>query len=169
MSDRAAHASEAFFYSFANGAATPGWLAGGAFPDSLMEMQRDGAHIPPDHLASARRFLDCLQACHGDSVGVVGMYGERVQTSFRQRLRPSGGAGNERARALMERVIAGLRSHERALLMWLIIRKELPRGALADLGRQASAYRTSKTTRAYTVGRISALLATIHELSALPA
>ncbi len=138
-------------------------MAGGAFGDIVCEMQREG-HVPSAHLASAYKLLRDMRAAHGASAGIVPLYGERVQASLRSRERPPGG-GDPDAFARMRRVLDGLSEHERALLGWLIVSKELPRGSLSDLGRMHSGYKTARTTRAYAVGRIASLLASIHELA----
>lgn len=154
--------ADGFFFGLGNGAATPDWMAGGAFGDVVGQLGKEG-HVPAPHLVSAFRLLSDMRSAHGTSAGIVPQYGERVQTSIRARQHPPGG-GNPDAFARMSRLLASLRAHERALLAWLIIHRELPRGELSDLGRMASGYRTSKTTRAHTVGRISGLLASIAEL-----
>jgi len=137
-------------------------MAGGSFPDVLAELHKEG-HITDRQYGTACRFVADMQASHGTSDGIVSQTQERVQTSHRARTRPPGG-GDPDAFARMDRLLCQLRSHERGVLEFLILRRELPRGSLCDLGRQLSRYQTNKTTRAAAVGRIGALLDSVVEL-----
>jgi hypothetical protein len=105
-------------------------------------------------------FLADLQATHGDSSGLVGQIGEKVQAGVRERLAPPGGP---RGIADLDGRLNRLRRHERELMGWLVRHKERNRGSLADLGRVDAGYVTVKTGRAYAAGRISALLDTLAE------
>ena len=139
-------------------------MAGGSFPDVLNELHKEG-HITATQYAAASRFVMDLQRSHGTSDGIVSQTQERVQTSLRERLAPPGG-GDVDAFARMDKLLSQLRRHERLILEFLILRRELPRGSLCDLGRQLSRYQTNKTTRAAAVGRIGALLDSVVELYA---
>jgi len=130
--------------------------------DVMAELHREG-HIRPEQYIAVCRLLADMRAASGTSDGIVGQVAVRVQTSLRERHCPPGG-GDLDAFARWSRVISGLREHERAVLCYLIRKGELPRGGLSDYGRLASAYRTNKTTRAFAVGKIGALAASIAEL-----
>jgi hypothetical protein len=138
------------------------WMAGGAMGDVVEELHKEG-HVSDAHYVTACRFLHDLRRSHGTSDGIVGQLCERVQTSTRERLAPPGG-GDFDAYERVRRVLDGLFGHERRLIGFLVVQKELARGSLSDFGRQMSGYKTNKTTRAYAVGRINGLLASIAEL-----
>lgn len=138
------------------------WMAGGAMGDVLEELHKEG-HVSDAHYVATCRFLHDLRRSHGTSDGIVGQMCERVQTSTRERLAPPGG-GDPDAWVRVMRALNGLAWHERMLFSYLVRQKELARGSLSDFGRQVSGYKTNKTTRAYAVGRINSLLASIAEL-----
>jgi hypothetical protein len=133
--------------------------AGGAFGDVIEELWKEG-HIPQEHYMSARRFLHDMRRFHGHSHGVV-QYGERVQSSYTDRLPALGGSSEAFRR--VQKLLDGLYAHDRGLFNYLVRKKELARGSLSDLGRMWSGYKTNKTTRAYMAGRVASLIATMHE------
>jgi hypothetical protein len=137
------------------------WMAGGSMADVVEELRKEG-HVSDAHYVASCRLLEDMRRAHGSSDGIVGNVCERVQTSRRVRLGPPGG-GDQDAFDRMMRMLDALSQHERKLLGFLIVQRELPRGSLSDLGRMTSGYQTNKTTRAFAVGRISSLLASIHE------
>jgi hypothetical protein len=136
--------------------------AGGAAGDIISELRKEG-HISDWAFVTFHRFLHDLRCCHGTSDGIVGQLAERVQTSTRSRLAPPGG-GDPDAYARVRRVLDRMLDHERQLFGYLVKQRELARGSLSDFGKQTSGYRTNKTSRAYSVGRISGLVATVAEL-----
>ncbi len=167
MSSRtSAHAlsSDAFFFKLGGGATTENWMAGGATEDVVDELRKEG-HVTDRQYVAVRRFLDDMRKAHGSSGGIVPQYGERVQSSLRERMAPPGG-GDPDAFVRMNRVLTGLREHERQLLGYLIVKRELPRGSLTDRGRMTSGYSNGKTARAFTTGQIRALFESIAELQA---
>jgi len=123
------------------------------------ELYREG-HIPEEHYVSAQRFLQDVRKFHGHSHGVV-QYGERVQSSYKDRLPVLGGRPDAFRR--MQKMLDGLYAHDRGLFNYLVRQKELARGSLSDLGRMWSGYTTNKTTRAYMTGRVASLVASMHE------
>ena len=132
---------------------------GGALGDVVDEVYKEG-HIPAAHYASAQCFLRDMRKFHGHSFGIV-QYAERVQSSYKDRL-PALGSRPEAFRR-MQKVLDGFYEHDRGLFNYLVRKKELARGALSDLGRMWSGYKTNKTTRAYMVGRVASMVATMHE------
>ena len=138
------------------------WQAGGAFGDVVAELVKEG-HIPQSLAAAAHRLLMDFRGAYGSSEGIVSQVTERVQSSVRMRDRPPGYPANS-CQERMSYVLRHLRAHERETLHWLVMKRELPRGSLADLGRVTSAYKTQKTARAAATGQVRALLATICEL-----
>jgi len=137
-------------------------IAGGSIGDVIEELHREG-HIKDSHYVAVCRLLADMRTHHGDSGGIVSEVQERVQTCIRERLCPPGG-GDPDAFARMSRALNLLRPHERELLNFLVVKKELGRGALSDWGRLRSAYRTNKTTRAAAVGQVTCLAASIAEV-----
>ena len=123
---------------------------------------REEGHITSRQHLTAMLFLRDLQASHGSSGGLVGDTTPRVQTGLQQRLAPPDGHGHY-ALARLDNRLHRLRSHERRLMGALVKVREQARGSLSDLGRMASGYKTSRTTRAVMVGRIGALLDTLAE------
>jgi hypothetical protein len=163
MSDRTtARSTERFLGALGAGASSENWMAGGSFRDVLMELHKEG-HISDVQYVTACRLVQDMQRAHGSSAGIVSQTQERVQTSLRSRTAPPGG-GDPDAFARMDRLLSQLRGHERDVLAFLILKRELPRGSLSDLGRLLSRYQTNKTTRAAAVGRIGALLDSVVEL-----
>lgn len=136
-------------------------MAGGALGDVFDELHREG-HISDGDYVACCRFLDDLRRSHGNSDGIVGQVCERVQTSTRERLAPPGG-GDVDAFARVTRLLDSLPDHQRKWIGSLIVKREVARGSLSDLGRITSAYKTNKTTRAFAVGRITAISASIAE------
>jgi len=166
MSNRTAQhaqAIDAFFFQLGEGAATPDWMAGGSFGDVVLELRREG-HVSDAQYGAAARLLRAMRSIHGTSGGIVPEIQERVQTSIRQCLYPPGG-GDPDAFAFMDRLLSRLRGHERELLGYLIVRRELPRGSLADRGRVKSAYEHNRSARAFTTGQIVSLLDSVVELA----
>jgi hypothetical protein len=142
------------------------WEAGGSFGDVVMELHKE-RHISDTQCAIAIRFLEDLRGAYGDSKGLVQQPQVRVQTSHKAALYPAGGAANE-AQARMSAVLHKLRDSEREVLHFLIMKRELPRGTLSDLGRLHSNYKTAKTLRAAAVGLVRALLAAIVDVYPRP-
>lgn len=138
-------------------------LAGGAAGDIVSELHKEG-HISDHAYVVFCRFLHDLRMCHGTSDGIVGQLSERVQSSTRARLAPPGG-GDPDSYARVRKVFDGLFDHERRLFGYLVTQRERAFNSLSDFGRQTSNYKTNKTTRAYTVGRVNGLVASIAELS----
>jgi len=138
------------------------WQAGGALGDTLEELYKDG-HISGLQYATASKFLHDLRTSRGSSEGVVGVVEERVQSSTRSRIAPPGAHANAAQRRTAH-VLKQLRDHERETLHFLIMRREMARGGLSDLGRIRSNYQTQKTTRAAATGLVRALVATIVEV-----
>lgn len=141
------------------------WQAGGALGDVVVELQKEG-HLTNEQVKCALSFLRDLRSAYGSSEGVVGVVCERVDSSTRSRLLPPGQPSNA-AQARMSHVLRHLRQHERETLHFLIMRREIPRGGLSDLGRMHSGYKTQKGTRAAATGQVRALLASIVELYAV--
>jgi hypothetical protein len=158
MSNRTLSA-DAFFFQLGRGAALESWMAGGAMGEAVEELRKEG-HVSEPQWMACRRFLEDLRRLHGSSAGIVPLYQERVQTSVRARSRPPGG-GDPDAFARVTRVLNSLHPHERNTLGYLIVRKELPRGSLADFGRLYSAYKQNKTAKAFSTGVVQSLLASI--------
>lgn len=138
------------------------WQAGGALGDTLEELFKEG-HISGMQYAVALRFLEDMRNAYGSSAGLVGVVEERVQTSTKTYHAPPGVPANA-AQRRMSHVLRSLREHERETLHFLIMRRELARGGLSDLGRIKSNYQTQKTTRAAATGLVRALVATIVEV-----
>jgi hypothetical protein len=65
----------------------------------------------------------------------------------------------------MDRLLSKLRGHERELLGYLIVKRELPRGSLADRGRVKSGFEHNRSARAFTTGQIVSLLDSVVELA----
>lgn len=142
------------------------WQAGGALGDVVLELQKE-KHLTTEQVRAALSFLRDLRSAYGSSAGVVGQIAERVDASLTLRLGPPGRAANA-SHERMSYVLRQLRAHERETLHFLIMRRELPRGGLSDLGRIYSGYRTQRTMRAAATGQVRALLATVAELYASP-
>jgi hypothetical protein len=106
-------------------------------------------------------FLAELRGAHGTSAGLVSETAERVDAGVRQRLCPPGGPSG--TLPALDARLNRLRSHERRLMAYLIRHRELVRGGLSDFGRTHSGYKTARTTRAFAVGQIAALLDTLAE------
>jgi hypothetical protein len=137
------------------------WMAGGAMGDVVDELYKEG-HVSDVEYVACCRFLDDLRRSHGTSDGIVSQVCERVQTSRRERLAPPGG-GDPDAFARVTRFLDGLPQHQRAWINFLIVKREVARGSLSDLGRIFSGYKTNKTTRAFATGRVTAIVASIAE------
>lgn len=129
----------------------------------VFDEMRDEGHLSFRQHLAAMAFLADLQASHGSSAGLVGDMSPRVQVGLRAPLAPPAGQGGVELVKLDERLGKKLRPHERRLMGALVMCREKARGTLADLGRLASGYKTSRTTRAVMVGRIGALLDTLAE------
>jgi hypothetical protein len=128
----------------------------------VFDDMRDEGHLSARQHLTAMLLLRDLRAHHGTSAGLVGDISPRVQMCAQARLAPPDGRGGVELGKLDVR-LARLRSHERRLMGSLVMCREKARGTLADLGRMASGYKTSRTTRAVMVGRIGALLDTLAE------
>lgn len=141
---------------------TEDWQAGGAFADVLEDLKREG-HISADmYVAGARLMID-MTRCHGRSSGLVSGYDDNPRKG-RPDLLPSDTPEDVDAFSRMNTVLCALRSHERELLSFCVLSRDLPRGGLSEWGRQRSRYATAKTQRAMAVGQIVALLGSIFEI-----
>jgi len=132
---------------------------GGGFGDLLDELKGE-QHLTDRQYLAGNVLLTMLRTSHGSSNGLVGQISDKVDSSARQPLWPVGGASI----AHVDSLLKGLRRHERELFKFLVVHKELPRGSLADWGRTRSAYKTNKTRRAVTVGRVTGFLDSVAEL-----
>lgn len=133
---------------------------GGSMGDVIEDMAEKG-HLNARQREAAALFLAALQAHHGSSQGIVGSTSDKVDCTLQLPCWPPGGGVPVDA---CERLLKGLRGHERELLKFLVTHRELPRGSLADWGRQHSNYKTGKTQLAVTVGRVTAMLDSIAEI-----
>jgi len=131
--------------------------------DVLTSLVKQG-HLTQAQAKAGYSFLRDLQKSQGSSAGLVGQVAERVDSSTMARLAPPDGGGSD----AYSKVLQGLRPHERELLHFLVIHKELPRGSLADWGRQNSAYKTPKTATAAAVGAIRMMLDSMAALYTVP-
>lgn len=131
--------------------------------DVLTSLVKEG-HLTQAQARAGYAFLKDLQKHQGSSDGLVGQVAERVDSSTRSRLAPPDGGGSD----AYAQVLRGLRPHERELLHFLVIHKELPRGSLADWGRLNSAYKTPKTCKAMAVGAIRMMLDSMAALYTVP-
>lgn len=137
------------------------WMAGGNLGDVLTGLHREG-HVRPHQARAVSLFLDDMRRCHGSSAGLVcQMDNDKIGNSGKAMFLTS--HGDLFAFERMQSLLASLHPHERQTLAFLITCKEKDRGSLADYGRRHSAYEPAKTTRAWSVGRISALLESIAE------
>lgn len=136
------------------------WQAGGAFGDIVDDMARS-QHISADLYRGARRLLSDMRRAHGTSAG-VGLYGEDRRGGDG---RPC--SGDLEAFDRMSRVLGRLRAHERALLSWCILSRELRSGELADWGREHSRFKTRQQAKAYALGQIRSLVESITEAYSL--
>lgn len=134
------------------------WEAGGAFGGVIDEMY-DAGHIPDRLLVSSRRFLHDLRREHGSSAGLVGGYSERIEVRQDGRLIALGTDFDAWDR--IRRVIDNLNAAEAELFAWLVSRRELRRGQLADWGRAHSGCKTDKACTAFAAGQIRSLLESI--------
>lgn len=137
------------------------WQAGGALPDILHGLRRDG-HIDDELYIIGNRLMNDMQRCHGSSAG-VSRYGDQIDAGA-SNLVPGRHRTDIDAFQRMDRVLTHLRRHERELLTFCVLSRELPHGGLADWGKAHSRYATSKTARAYTTGQVVAMLRTVGEL-----
>ena len=64
----------------------------------------------------------------------------------------------------MERLLKGLRPHERALVKALVTSPERGVVSLSEYGKARSNYATQRTARAYATGRLVAMLETLSEV-----
>jgi len=135
--------------------------------DVLEQLHREG-HISDKLYVVAARLLEDMRRAHGTSGGIVTLeLSERVQSSTRPRWRPPGG-GDPDAFSRMDSVLGRLHAHERETMAYMIKARELPRGRLADRGRQVSGFEHSRSASAYMTGRICSLLESIAELYPVP-
>jgi hypothetical protein len=123
--------------------------------DVLTSLVKEG-HLTQAQARAGYAFLKELQQYHGTSAGLVGQVQERVDMTTRSRLAPPDGGGM--GTGSIDLIVQGLRPHEQDLLRFLVIHKELPRGSLADWGRQNSGYKTPKTCKAMAVGAVRSML-----------
>ena len=131
------------------------------------DIRGDGRGEGASHLTiwqyqAAQLIMQHMAGTIGSSEGLVGQMGTKVDCSTRPRMAPPnpGGAINEQ----VSRQLKGLREHEVELLS----RIAYGRGrCLEDYGKVKSSYKTSKTARAFAIGRVTALLDTVAELAQL--
>lgn len=138
------------------------WQAGGAFPDIVKDLKLD-KHIGDRLYIAGCRLAHDMQAIHGTSAGLVSRYGEYVASGVSDRLPARFGTDGDAFKRMCV-VLGHLREHERSLLQFCIVSRELDRGKLCDWGRQNSGYATSKTARAAATGQIRSLLESIEEI-----
>ena len=141
---------------------TEDWQAGGAFGDILEDLKREG-HIRDELYIAGFRLIHDMTRCHGHSGGLIGSYDDNPKGGRHERL-PAVHVPDMDAFSRMDRVLGGLRGHERELLSYCVKSRDLARGGISDWGRQRSKYSTAKTQRAWTVGQIRSLLESIFEL-----
>lgn len=137
------------------------WMAGGSFPDLLTDLKRQG-HISDDLYIAGCRLVHDMTRFHGSSAGIVAQYGERTA---------KGDGSSERrnvsdfdAFRRMDAILSAMRDHERKMLAFCVLSRELERGSLADWGRQQSSFKTRQQAKAVAVGQVKTLLQTISEL-----
>lgn len=149
-----------FLDTLAESVTTEDWQAGGALPDILLELRKDG-HITDALYAAGARLVRDMTRWHGRSDVLISGYGNRIRGGS------SGGLPQGRpdydAFQRMDRVLAAMRSHERDLLGFCILSRDLDRGSLADWGRQTSAFKNRNTTRAHAIGQVRTMLHSIME------
>lgn len=132
--------------------------------DVLEEWKQEG-HLTERQYLAGRVLLAILQRCHGSSDGIVGQLLDKVDGSTRCPDWPPGSGADV---AELERLLKGLRRHEREFMRHLVVHRERPRGTVADWGSVKSSYRTNKTRRAFTVGRGTGFLDSVAELCLPP-
>ncbi len=142
------------------------YQAGGALPELLIDLKREG-HIDDRLYSAGSRLVLDMTRCHGTSAGLTAQYGDQVQGGRSEKL-PSRFAVELDAFRRMDRVLGGLKQHERETLRQCVVSKELQRGNLSDMGRRNSRYATPKTARAFAVGQIKALLESVAEMYHMP-
>ena len=132
------------------------WAAGGALGEIIDDLRREG-HLTDDLYAAGGRLVHDMTRCHGSSSAWgVGAYGERIGRGDGVSRRADFDAFQR-----MAAVLARLREHERTLLAFCILSRELERGKLADWGRKASSYKTRQQCKAFAVGQIRSMLETV--------
>ena len=132
---------------------------GGAMGDILEEVRGDG-HLTKRQYNAGVLLLALLQKIEGSSKGLVAqMMGKVDGASFS----PSQYAGAA-ADADLNRILKGLRPAERSFMKFLVVCREKPRGQLADWGKSHSDFKTNKTARAVTIGRLIGFLDAVADL-----
>lgn len=142
------------------------YQAGGALPELLIDLRREG-HIDDRLYSAGSRLVLDMTRCHGTSAGLTAQYGDQVQGGRGEKL-PGKFKTELDAFRRMDKVLGGLNAHEREVLRQCVVSKELQRGNLSDMGRRLSGYTTAKTARAFAVGRITALLESVAEMYQMP-
>lgn len=138
------------------------WQAGGNFVDILTDLKREG-HIGDELYIAGCRLLHDMTRVHGASTGLTAKYDDKVDTGSQPSLPPRFAADLD-AFTRMNSVLCQLRDHERAVLAFCILSRELQRGSMSDWGRQHSAYVTAKRAHSFAVGQIKSLLESLSEI-----
>jgi hypothetical protein len=129
----------------------------GPLPDIFDDIAE---HLQPRTRRAASLLVAAVQAHHGNSGGLVTNISEKVDVGRVARLRPPGGQSTD----LMEKLLHGLRRHEREMIKALVVSPERGVASLTAFGRSRSSYDSQKTARSYAVGRLVAMLETLSEV-----
>jgi hypothetical protein len=110
-----------------------------------------------------------LQMCAGSSAGLVLQFADKVDAGGLLGFKPCypGDSFALQAQERISKMLLGLRQHERALLTFLIVRRERAYGKLSDYGKGKSSYSVNRTAHACAIGRLGALLDSVAELCGL--
>jgi hypothetical protein len=128
-----------------------------------LEELREEGHLSLRQYQAGVMLLRMLQTWHGTSRGFARWVVERIDNgNYEEALEHRASKAHL---GQLDNLLKGLRSHERELLKFLVVHRELPRGSLADWGRQHSGYKTNKTRRAVIVGRVTGFLDSVAELA----
>lgn len=138
------------------------WQAGGALPDVLKDLKREG-HISDSLYVAGCRLAHDMTRCHGRSGGLVSRYCDQVDGGVSEGLPPQHATDFD-AFQRMDSVLGHLRGHEREILAFCVLSRELQRGSLSDWGRQRSKYQSAKTAKAFATGQIRSMLQSLEEL-----
>lgn len=137
------------------------WQAGGALPDILHDLKREG-HLSDTLYVDGCRLVHDLTRCHGTSAGLTGRYGEQVDMGRGDGM-PRSWQTDPDAFARVERVLSSLRHHERRVLERCILARQMARGAMGEWGREMTAYSDRAQCKAAAVGIVVAMVRSISE------
>lgn len=131
----------------------------GPLPDILDDISE---HLQPRTRRAAALFVAAVQSSHGSSAALVtgDLSNTRVDISRTARGAPPGGQST----MLMEKLLKGLRRHERALIHALVTSPERGVVSLSAYGKSRSSYDSQRTARAFATGRLVGLLETLSEV-----